>query len=98
MTDRNASNSQINTYAPESKINAKLHQTYVNNMNYNNTHKMQCMDTKQIKWLSNWKIENVYYSALLKPEIYTLTKSRRGETINCDSRKTAMRKSQWTAR
>ena len=39
-------NSQINIYAPESKINAKLHQTYNNIMNYNNTHKMQCMDTK----------------------------------------------------
>ena len=28
------------------KNNAKLHQTYINNMNYNNTHKMKCMDTK----------------------------------------------------
>ena len=33
-------------FAPESKINAKLHQTYINIMNYNNTHKMQCMDAK----------------------------------------------------
>ena len=39
-------NSQINTYAHESKINAKLHQTYTNNMTQNNTHKMQCMDTQ----------------------------------------------------
>ena len=46
LTDRNDSNSLINIYAPESKINAKLHQTYINIMNYNNTHKMQCMDAK----------------------------------------------------
>ena len=46
LTDRNASNSQINIYAPESKINAKLHQTYINNMTNTNTHKMQCMDAK----------------------------------------------------
>ena len=46
LTVRKTSNSQINIYAPESKINAKLHQTYINIMNYNNTHKMQCMDTK----------------------------------------------------
>ena len=43
LTDRNDSNLLINIYAHESKINAKLHQTYINNMNYNNTHKMQCM-------------------------------------------------------
>ena len=30
-------------YAPESKINTKLHQTYINNMTNTNTHKMQCM-------------------------------------------------------
>ena len=46
LTNRNASNSQINVYAPESKINAKLHQTYINNMTKNNTHKMRCMDAK----------------------------------------------------
>ena len=39
LTNRNASNSQIDIYAPEFKINAKLHQTYINNINYNNTHK-----------------------------------------------------------
>ena len=52
LTDKNASNSQINIYAPDSKINAKLHQTYTNNMTKNNTHKMQCMDTKinKIDW------------------------------------------------
>ena len=46
LTDKNDSNSPINIYAPESKINAKLHQTYINNINYNNTHKMQCMVQK----------------------------------------------------
>ena len=46
LTDRNDSNSQINIYDPESKINAKLHQTYINNMTNTNTHKMQCMDAK----------------------------------------------------
>ena len=46
MTDRNDSNSPINIYAHESKINAKLHQTYINNMTNANTHKMQCMDAK----------------------------------------------------
>ena len=46
LTDRNASNSQINIYAPESKINAKLHQTYINNMTNTNTHKMQYMNVK----------------------------------------------------
>ena len=46
LADRNASNSQINIYASESKINAKLHQTYINNMTNTNTHKMQCMDAK----------------------------------------------------
>ena len=49
LTDRNASNSQINTYAPESKINTKLHQTYINNMTNTNTHKMQCIDTNRKK-------------------------------------------------
>ena len=43
LTDRNYLNLLINIYAHESIINAKLHQTYINNMNYNNTHKMQCM-------------------------------------------------------
>ena len=34
-------------YAHETKINAKLHQTYINNVTYKYTHKMQCMhDTK----------------------------------------------------
>ena len=46
LRDRNVSISLTNIYSHESKINAKLHQTYINNMNYNNTHKMQCMDTK----------------------------------------------------
>ena len=46
LTDRNASNSQINIYAPESKIIAKPHQTFTNNMTKNNTHKIQCMDAK----------------------------------------------------
>ena len=46
LTVRNDSNLLINNYTHESKINAKLHQTYINNMNYNNTHKMQCMGTK----------------------------------------------------
>ena len=46
LTDRNASNSQININAHESKTNAKLHQTFINNMNYNYTHKMQCMIQK----------------------------------------------------
>ena len=32
-----------NIYAPESKINTKLHQTYINNITNTNTHKMQCM-------------------------------------------------------
>ena len=43
---KKTSNSQINIYAPESKINAKLHQTYINNKTNTNTHKMQCMDAK----------------------------------------------------
>ena len=46
LTVRNDSNLLINNYAPESKINAKLHQIYINIMNYNNTHKMQCMVQK----------------------------------------------------
>ena len=40
-------------YAHESKINAKLHQTYINNMNYNNTHKMQCMIQNTYKMIGN---------------------------------------------
>ena len=47
VTDRNASNSQINIYAHESKINTKLLQTYINNMTNTNTHKMQCIDTNR---------------------------------------------------
>ena len=43
LTDRNDSNSLINIYAHESKIDAKLHQTYINNRRYNNTHDMQCI-------------------------------------------------------
>ena len=46
LTVRNDSNLLINNYTHESKINAKLHQTYINNMNYSNTHKMQCMVQK----------------------------------------------------
>ena len=53
LTDRNASNSQINIYAPESKINVKLHQTYINNRRYNNTHKMQCMIQNNKKMTGN---------------------------------------------
>ena len=49
LTVRNDSNLLINNYTHESKINAKLHQTYINNMTKNNTHKMQCMDTNRLK-------------------------------------------------
>ena len=46
LTVRKLQINRLGIYAPESKINAKLHQTYTNNMTKNNTHKMQCMDTK----------------------------------------------------
>ena len=46
LTVRNDSNLLINNYTHESKINAKLHQTYINNKTNTNTHKMQCMDAK----------------------------------------------------
>ena len=46
LTDRNNSNSLINIYAHESKINAKLHQTYINIGHIIILTKMQCMDTK----------------------------------------------------
>ena len=46
LTVRNDSKLLINNYTHESKINAKLHQTYINNKTNTNTHKMQCMDAK----------------------------------------------------
>ena len=46
MTDRNDSNSLINIYAHESKINVKLHQTYINIGHIIILTKMQCIDTK----------------------------------------------------
>ena len=64
MTDRNASNSQINTYAAESKTNAKLHQTYINNMNYNNTHKMECMIQNNKMIGRCFKLNDKYFTSL----------------------------------
>ena len=43
MSPKNKTFDSLNIYAHESKIDAKLHQTYINNMSYNNTHKVQCM-------------------------------------------------------